>query len=174
MGLCKVEEPVCATCVNQFLATISFIQTASLLKARYWRCPSFQTFTGPKKVNLFDWVWFLEEGLWLHGKESLPIQETQVRSLGWVDSLEEETATHSSILAKKVPRTEEPDGLQSMGPQSMVGHDRAHSVVLVLVLLGFFPPHPYVQKRRTCRRVGASRPQASPEGCPLGTRECER
>ena len=31
LGLCKVEEPVCATCVNQFLATISFIQTASFL-----------------------------------------------------------------------------------------------------------------------------------------------
>ena len=37
-------------------------------------------------------------------------QEMQVRSLGWEDSLEEETATHSSVLAWKVPWTEEPGG----------------------------------------------------------------
>ena len=42
------------------------------------------------------------------------MQETQVRSLGWEDPLEEETATHSSILAWKIPWTEEPGGLQSM------------------------------------------------------------
>ena len=44
-------------------------------------------------------------------------QETQVRSLGWEDPLEEEMATHSSILAWKIPWTEEPDGLQSIGSQ---------------------------------------------------------
>ena len=55
------------------------------------------------------------------------MQKTQVRSLGWVDSLEEEMATHSSILAKKIPWTEEPDGLQSLGSQSMVRHGRAHT-----------------------------------------------
>ena len=44
----------------------------------------------------------------------LPIQETRVRSLGREDPLEKETATHSSILAWRIPRTEEPDGLQSM------------------------------------------------------------
>jgi len=38
-----------------------------------------------------------------------------VRSLGWIDSLEEEMATHSSILAWKIPWTEEPGGLKSMG-----------------------------------------------------------
>ena len=43
------------------------------------------------------------------------MQETWVRSLGWEDPLEEEMATHSSILAWKIPWTEEPDGLQSMG-----------------------------------------------------------
>ena len=40
-----------------------------------------------------------------------------VQSLGRVDPLEEEVATHSSILATKVPWTEEADGLQSMGSQ---------------------------------------------------------
>ena len=45
----------------------------------------------------------------------LPImQETEVRSQGQEDSLEKETATHSSILAWKTPWTEEPGGLQSM------------------------------------------------------------
>jgi len=44
-------------------------------------------------------------------------QEMQVRSLGWEDPLEEEMATHSNILAWKIPWTEEPDGLQSMGSQ---------------------------------------------------------
>ena len=50
----------------------------------------------------------------------LPMQETQemwVRSLGWEDPLEEEMATHSSIVAWKFPWMEEPGGLQSMGSQ---------------------------------------------------------
>ena len=45
-------------------------------------------------------------------------QETWVPSLGWEDPLEEEMAPNSSILAWRIPRTEEPDGLQSMGSQS--------------------------------------------------------
>ena len=50
--------------------------------------------------------------------ESLPaVQETPVRSLGWEDPLEEETATHTSILAWEIPWTEELGGLQSMGSQ---------------------------------------------------------
>ena len=43
------------------------------------------------------------------------IQETQVRSLGWEDPLEEGMATHSSILAWRIPWTEEPGGLQYIG-----------------------------------------------------------
>ena len=49
------------------------------------------------------------------------MQETQVPSLGWKDPLEEGTATHSSMLAWRIPRTEEPGGLQSMGLQSWTG-----------------------------------------------------
>ena len=45
------------------------------------------------------------------------IQETQIQSLGWEDPLEEEMATHPSILAWSIPWTEEPGGLQSMGSQ---------------------------------------------------------
>ena len=46
------------------------------------------------------------------------MQETQVQSLGREDPLEMETATHSSILAWKIPWTEEPGRLQSMGLES--------------------------------------------------------
>ena len=45
-----------------------------------------------------------------------------VQSLGWEDPLEEEMATYSSILAWKIPQTEEPGGLQSVGSQR-VRHD---------------------------------------------------
>ena len=48
--------------------------------------------------------------------------ETQVQPLGWEDLLEKEMATHSSILAWKIPWTGEPGGLQSMGSQR-VRHD---------------------------------------------------
>ena len=55
--------------------------------------------------------------------KNLPaMQETQVRSLGWEDPLEEELETHSSILAWRFPGTEGPGGLQSMGSQR-VSHD---------------------------------------------------
>ena len=54
--------------------------------------------------------------------KNLPVkQETQVRSLGWEDPLEKGKATHSSILAWRIPWTEEPGGPQSMGSQR-VGH----------------------------------------------------
>ena len=48
--------------------------------------------------------------------------QTQVQSLSWEDLLEKEMATHSSILAWKIPWMEEPGRLQSMGSQR-VGHD---------------------------------------------------
>ena len=50
------------------------------------------------------------------------MQETWVRSLGWEDPLEKEMATHCNTIAWKIPWTEEPGGLQSMGLQR-VGHD---------------------------------------------------
>ena len=59
------------------------------------------------------------------------MQETQVQSLGWEDPLKEEMATHFSILAWRIPWTEEPGELQSMGSQR-VRHDWAlmHTRVL--------------------------------------------
>ena len=50
---------------------------------------------------------------------------TQVQSLGWEDPPEEEMVTHSSILAWRIPWTEEPGGLQSTGLKR-VGHDGSH------------------------------------------------
>ena len=46
------------------------------------------------------------------------VQETHVQSLDWEDTLEKGIATHSSILAWRIPWTEEPGWLQSMGSQS--------------------------------------------------------
>ena len=55
--------------------------------------------------------------------KNLPVmRETWVRSLGWEDPLEEGMVTHCSILAWRIPWTEEPSGLQSMGSQR-VGND---------------------------------------------------
>ena len=51
-------------------------------------------------------------------KNSPAMWETWVQSLGWKDPLEKEMATHSSILAWRIPWTEEPGGLQSTGSQS--------------------------------------------------------
>ena len=57
--------------------------------------------------------------------KNLPaMQESQVQSLGWEDPLEKDMATHSSILAWKIPQAEEPRGLQSRRLQR-VRHDRA-------------------------------------------------
>ena len=55
-------------------------------------------------------------------KNVTAMQGTQVRSLGQEDPLEKEVGAHSSILAQRIPRTEEPSGLQSFGSQR-VGHN---------------------------------------------------
>ena len=56
------------------------------------------------------------------GKNLSAVQDTQVRSLGWEDPIEKDMATHSSVLAWRIPGTEEPGRLQSMELQR-VGHD---------------------------------------------------
>ena len=61
------------------------------------------------------------------GKCLPAVQETRVRSLAWEDLLEKEMATHSSTLAWKIPRTEDPGRLQFMGLQR-VGHDSVTSL----------------------------------------------
>ena len=68
--------------------------------------------------------------------------ETWVQSLGWEDPLEKEMATHSTILAWRIPWTEEPGGLQSTGSQR-VGHDW----VTLLHFTHF--SHPYMTTGKT-------------------------
>ena len=59
--------------------------------------------------------------------KNLPaMQETRVRSLGQKDPLEKEMATHSSILAWRIPRTEEPGGLQSTDRKELDTTERLH------------------------------------------------
>ena len=77
--------------------------------------------------------------------KNLPaMQETRAQSLGWEDPLEKELAIHSSILARRIPWTEEPDGLESMGSQR-VRHD----------------PAKHFRKFRCIHRVAKSRTQLS-------------
>ena len=70
--------------------------------------------------------------------KNLPaVRETWVQSLGWEDPLQKGMATHSSILAWRIPWTEEPGGLQSMGLQR-IGHDSetkhtTHKIIYIQV-----------------------------------------
>ena len=73
------------------------------------------------------------------------IRETWVRSLGWEDPLEKEMATHSSTLAWKIPWTEKPGRLQSMGSQR-VRHDWATS-------LSLYPQRKCYDKSRQLEKV---------------------
>ena len=63
------------------------------------------------------------------------MQETWVRSLDWEAPLEEEMAIHSSILAGRIPWTEKPGGLQSMGSQELdmteYTHTHAHTHIQI-------------------------------------------
>ena len=87
---------------------------------------------GPRGIDITDFCVFnlTQTIIWgfLGGSvvKNLPAmqepQETHVRSLGWEDFLEEEMATHYSILVWRISWTEEPGGLQPMGSQR-VGHD---------------------------------------------------
>ena len=67
--------------------------------------PVFWIYKGPTRASL------VAETV----KNPPAVEETQVLSVGWEDPLEKEMAIHSSILAWKIPWTEEPDRLQSMG-----------------------------------------------------------
>ena len=69
-------------------------------------------------ISIVPWTSLVAQML----KRLPTMQETQVQSLGWEDPLEKEMATHSSILAWKIPWMEDPVRLQSMGSQR-VGHN---------------------------------------------------
>ena len=81
---------------------------------------------GSRRVR-HDWATFTFSFTWVSlvakmVKRLPAMQDTQVQSLGWEDPLDKEMATHSSILAWKIPWSEKPDKLQSMGSQR-VQHD---------------------------------------------------
>ena len=84
-------------------------------------------------LNMFILIWMVIEWVYTNTPvaqrlKCLPAMwEIWVRSLGWEDPLEKEMATHSSILAWRIPWTEEPGRLQSTGSQR-VGHDWATSL----------------------------------------------
>ena len=90
-----------------------------------WRHVSFYLHKFYWSISLRN---FFRTSLVAQTVKRLPtMQETRVQSLGWEDLLEKEMATHSSILAWKIPWTGEPGRLQSMGSQR-VGHDWATSL----------------------------------------------
>ena len=83
--------------------------------------PFFSWYSWPK-----NWTWisciaggFLTNSVAQLVKSLPAMQETWVQSLGWEDPLEKEMATHSSILAWRIPWTEEPGGLESMGHKEL-------------------------------------------------------
>ena len=77
----------------------------------------------PQILLIFHLSTKLRASLVAQMAKNLPaMQETQVRFLGQGDTLKKGMATHSNILAWRIPRTEEPGGLQFMGSQR-VGHD---------------------------------------------------
>ena len=76
-------------------------------------------FTKRDSNIFFPPPWLIEGFLMAQMVKSLPAMwETRVRSLVWEDPLEKEVAAHSSILAWKIPWTEEPGGLQYIGLHS--------------------------------------------------------
>ena len=64
--------------------------------------------------DYFSWASLIPQSVC---KNLLAMQETQVQFLGWEDPMEKEMATHSGILAWRIPWTKEPSRLQSMGSQ---------------------------------------------------------
>ena len=89
-------------------------------------CPQSILLTGLagtfRKEMRFD-IYLINYTLMSKTVKNLPaMQETWVQSLGWEDPLEKGMATHSSLLAWRIPWTEEPGGLQSTRSQR-VGHD---------------------------------------------------
>ena len=92
--------------------SVSFRQSFSLLlsffETQFVPCFVFLLILLKKKKKTCRWLrWQSLPAMW----------ETWVQSLGWEDPLEKGKATHSSIFAQRIPRTEEPSGLQSMGSQ---------------------------------------------------------
>ena len=112
----------------------------------------------------FDKLTQLWASLVAQAVKNLPaIQETWIQSLSWEDPLEKGMASHSSILAWKIPLTVEPGGLQSMGSQR-IGHDRVTNTLTssdfnphLKIMKLFFVPALQVRKPELRESSGFSR-----------------
>ena len=82
----------------------------------------------------YSWVSLVAQTV----KNPLAMWETRVQYLGWEDLLEKGMATHSSILAWRIPWTEKPGGLQSLGSQR-VGHDSETLEQIEILNFPFLP-----------------------------------
>ena len=101
----------------------------------YYSSEAFLSFE-PRISRLMGLPWWLRSPVAQMVKNQPAVQETQVRSLGQEDPLDKGMAFHSSVLAWRIPRREEPGGLQSMGSQR-VGRDRVtNTATLQLVIRG--------------------------------------
>ena len=90
---------------------------------RNWQIPQIETLYYPK-IYIYLTIYLRTSLVARTVKNPPAMQETQVQSLGWEDPLENGMTSHSSILAWRIPWTEEPGKLQSMGLQR-VRHDWA-------------------------------------------------
>ena len=98
----------------------SLVPTATLFTLVYWESQSQMQFF--MAASLCNWFPHVASLVGQRIKNLSAMQKTRVRSLGQEDPLEKEMATHSNILAWRIPWTEEPGTLQSMGSQR-IKHD---------------------------------------------------
>ena len=99
--------------ILKFLSHLWVIEFMEILRHRHRKQTYGYIRGGERKDKLEVWDYYIHTTV-----KNLPaIQETWIWSLGWEDPLEKGMATHSRILAWRVPWTEEPAGLQSMGWQ---------------------------------------------------------
>ena len=126
----------------------SFFFDVDHFKTLYWTC-----YNTASVLCFGFWprgMWNLRASLVAQMVKNLPtVQETWVPSLGWGDPLGEGMATHCSILAWRIPWTEEPGGLQSMGSQR-VRHDWAtlthtHTHTILALWPGIEPVPPALE-----------------------------
>ena len=124
----------CFFLIFQFPKTIYTVQDNSTILLTYQRKYKFSQYIfGAQQCTYFNfsfkaiYAWHRASLVAKRLKRLPPMWETQVRFLGQEDSLEKEMATHSTILAWRIPWTEEPGRLQSTGSQR-VRHDWATSL----------------------------------------------
>ena len=134
-----------------------------LKRINCWRWWNRKTLSTLPPMGTSKWQLFTEVAQMV--KNPPAMRKTWVRSLSWENLLEKETVTHSSIMAWRIPRTEEPGGLQSMGSQR-VGQDWAsftdiHTEHIQSNHLWDSFPQLKIQKRNHSEWVGGAETQCS-------------